>query len=300
MVQAAVAVFGVPVVAAGSTTTCHADVMTFDAVKKKRKKNRPDNIMLISGSGHPKLSKEVSDILKVPLADATLSRYADGEVDIKVNTQVRGKDIFYIQPCSSPSSDNIMELLLFISLCRRSGAKRVTAIIPYFPFKHRRLGTMSSTKYNSRFLSSSAMDFSIMLQEMGVDRVIAVDLQRPGQGQEACFFDNSIPLEVILTTKMMISYFVVNADRFFSDDRHIVVVAPNRECLKKALKFSVGVRKGLGRKKVDLMGFTHQGTSATNKGSGDKLDSLGEANVRFFFHKINSLFLLYFLIFTNF
>lgn len=256
---------------------CHSDI-TFDAVKSKRKKNRPDNIMLIAGSGHPKLSQEVADLLNVPLADATIRRYADGEVDIKVNTQVRGKDVFYIQPCSAPSSDNIMELLLLISLCRRSGAKKVTAIIPYFPFKHRRLGTMSSTKYNSRFLSSSAMDFSIMLQEMGVDRVIAVDLQRPGQGQEACFFDNSIPLEVILTTNMMVSYFVDNAGRFFDNKRRIVVVAPNRECLKKALKFSVGVRKGLERTKVDLMGFTHQGTGAT-QGKGDKLDSLGEANV---------------------
>ena len=235
--------------------------------------------MLISGSGHPKLSQEISDLLKVPLADATIKRFADGEVDIKIHTEIRGKDVFYIQPCSTPSSDNIMELLLLISACRRSGAKRVTAIIPYFPFKHRRLGTMSSTKYNSRFLSSSAMDFSIMLQEMGVHRVIAVDLQRPGQGQEACFFDNSIPLEVILTTNMMSSYFVDNANRFFDKDRNIVVVAPNRECLKKALKFSTGLRKGLRREKIELMGFTHQGTGAKN-GDNDKMDALGHAEVR--------------------
>jgi ribose-phosphate pyrophosphokinase len=294
--------------------------ITFDALKKRRKKNRIDNIMLIAGSGHPKLSAEISQLLNVPLAEASIARFADGEVNIKIHTEVRGKDVFYIQPCSAPSSDNVMELLLFISACRRSGAKRVTAVIPvgtrdaiaisallcfdaclccrhtriyicltllfflffchqYFPFKHRRLGTMSSTKFNSRFLSSSAMDFAIMMQEMGVDRVIAVDLQRPGQGQEACFFDNSIPLEVILTTNMMITHFKKAADRLFHNDRPIVVAAPNRECLKKALKFSMGLKKGLRRDHIGLLGFTHQGTG--NKNSKDnKLDALGDADVR--------------------
>lgn len=276
LLQAAVAVCGVPSFMSHSCSD--EQIGGFDALKNRRKKNREDNIMLISGTGHPKLSQEIADLLNVPLADASIKRFADGEVDIKLHTEVRGKDVFYIQPCSTPSSDNIMELLLLISACRRSNAKRVTAVIPYFPFKHRRLGTMSSTKYNSRFLSSSAMDFSIMLQEMGVDRVIAVDLQRPGQGQEACFFDNSIPLEVILTTNMMISHFVENSARFFSNDRPIVVVAPNRECLKRALKFSIGLKKGLHREKVEIIGFTHQGTDAT-KGTSDKLDALGGAEV---------------------
>jgi ribose-phosphate pyrophosphokinase len=103
-----------------------------------------------------------------------------GEVDIRIEDEVRGKDVYFIQSCSTPCSDNVMETLLFISACRRSGAKRVTAVLPYFPFKHRRHGTIASTKYQSRFLASASMDFATMLQEMGVDRVVAVDLQRPG------------------------------------------------------------------------------------------------------------------------
>ena len=103
---------------------------SFDALKLKRKKYRADNLMLVAGSGHPKLAEEISSLLKVPLADASISRFADGEVHIKIAEQVRGKDIFYIQSCAAPSSDNIVELLLFISACRRSGAKRVTAVVP--------------------------------------------------------------------------------------------------------------------------------------------------------------------------
>lgn len=214
-----------------------------------------------------------------------------GEVNIKIDDPVRGKDVFYIQSASAPSSDNIIEMLLFISACRRSGAKRVTAVVPYFPFKHRRLGTMSSTKYNSRFLSSASMDFAIMMQEMGVDRVIAVDLQRPGQGQEACFFDNSIPLEVVLTTNLMIEHFVRYSHRFFKKERPIVVVAPNREVLKRALKVSVGLRKGLERDDVHLIGFTHQGTGAMESKNG-KLDPLGNASVCCFLYLLNTLYKL--------
>lgn len=131
ILQAAIAACAFP---AAAHAYCNDEaeplVGSFDALKKRRKKNRKENIMLISGSGHPKLSAEISSLLNVPLADASIARFADGEVNIKINTEIRGKDVFYIQPCSAPSSDNILELLLFISACRRSGAKRVTAVIP--------------------------------------------------------------------------------------------------------------------------------------------------------------------------
>ena len=138
---------------------------------------------------------------------------------------------------------------------------------------------MASSKYDSRFLTSSSMDFAIMMQEMGVDRVVAVDLQRPGQGQEACFFDNSVPLEVVLTLNMMIDHFVEKKSKLFDNDRRIVIAAPNRECLKKALKFSVGLKNGLKREEISLVGFTHQGSGNLNSRS-DKLDALGDADVR--------------------
>ena len=169
-----------------------------------------------------------------------------------------------------------MEIILFVSAARRSGAKRVPAVIPYFPFKHRRRGTTSSVKYNSRFLSSAAMDFAIMLQEVGVDRVMAVDLQRTGQGQEACFFDNSIPTEVLLTTNLMIDHLIKKINDSKSDK--IVIVSPNVECLKRALKVEIGLKTGLHKKKVSLVGFMQQSTGVYNE---DKLlEPLGLADVK--------------------
>jgi ribose-phosphate pyrophosphokinase len=134
-------------------------------------------MVLISGSAHPELAKEISAIIGVPLADADIKRFSDGEVYVQINHNLRGKDVFVIQPCAAPVNDSIMELLLTVSCVRRSSARRVIAVIPYFGYKHHRRGAPISTKHNSRFLFSSSMAFAKMLQEMGVDRVIAVDLQ---------------------------------------------------------------------------------------------------------------------------
>jgi ribose-phosphate pyrophosphokinase len=207
-----------------------------------------------------------------------------------VDSEIRGKDVYFVQPCGTPVSDNIVEILLMVSAARRSGAKRVTAVIPYFPFKHRRKGTTSSAKYRSRFLSSAAMDFAIMLQEVGVDRVVAVDLQRPGQGQEACFFDNSVPLEVVLTKGLMIKYFAENIK--FDADRPIIIVSPNTECLKRAMKFTSGLKKSLDRKDVSLIGFMQLGTGTGSQDDKLLLEPLGEANVRLYESHIYPLFSL--------
>ena len=146
-----------------------------------------------------------------------------------------------------------MELLLTISCAKRSGAKRVTAVIPYFGYRHHRRGSPLSTKHHSRFLWSASGDFAKMLQVMGVDRVISVDLQRPGQGQEACFFDNFIPVETVLTTNMMVDYFAKNIPLMSP----IVIVSPDSECTKKARKFQKGLLATGKFDQVGLAAFIH-------------------------------------------
>lgn len=186
---------------------------SFGATTNLRRTNRKtstvtlESLCLIGGTANKDLAVEIADMMKVPIASSTIGRFADGEVSVQINENVRGKDVFIVQTCASPVNDSIMELLLTVSCVRRSGARRVTAVIPYFGYKHHRRGSPLSTLHQSRFLTSGAMDFAKMLQEMGVDRVIAVDLQRPGQGQEACFFDNNVPLETILTTDSLVDFF---------------------------------------------------------------------------------------------
>jgi phosphoribosylpyrophosphate synthetase len=92
---------------------------------------------------------------------------AHREIFIKINESVRGKSCFVIQTCAAPVNDNIMELILTITALKRSGAASVTAIIPYFGYKHNRRGLPMSTTYHSRFLWSAAGDLAKMLQIAG-------------------------------------------------------------------------------------------------------------------------------------
>lgn len=198
-----------------------------------------DSMVILSGSAHPELAKKVAAEIKVPLCNAQLSRFADGEVSVQIFDNLRGKDVFIIQSCAAPVNDSIMELLLTVSCIRRADVHRLIAVVPYFGYKHHRRGTALSTKHHSRFLSSGAADFAAMLEELGVDRVIAVDLQRPGQGHEACFFDNKIPVESLLTTDLFVDHLIKN--KVLSDA--ITVVAPNAEGFKKARNFQNGLRR---------------------------------------------------------
>ena len=278
----------------GGTRTSTADVgdgvlhePTFKAASAVRKgqgllRNLPPNslerntsdlssLILLAGSSHRDLAMKISELIGVPVAKASVSRFSDGEVSIQVNDSLRGQDVFVVQTCAAPVNDSIIELLLTVSCARRSGAKRVIAVIPYFGYKHHRRGSVVSTTYHSRFLSSGAMDFAKMLQEMGVDRVISVDLQRPGQGQEACFFDTSVPLEVVLSNEAMVRHLVNEvklADR-------IVVVSANTEGFKKARKFQVGLLNSTASS-VQLATFVSRESTGSGPIDTTKLELLGD------------------------
>lgn len=210
--------------------------------QKQKKVATLESLVLVGGSAYPQLSAEIASLIGVQLAAASVARFNDGEVNLQFHETLFEKDVFIIQPCAAPVNDSIMELLLTVSCARRAGARRVTAVIPYYGYKHHRRGAATSTKHNSRYITSGAVDFAKMLQEMGVDRVISVDLQRPGQGQEACFFDNQVPLESVVTTDYLVNYFVKNIPL----RGPIVVIAPNAECVNKARKFQLGFKKVFG------------------------------------------------------
>mmetsp|Transcript_4342 Transcript_4342/g.7736 ORF Transcript_4342/g.7736 Transcript_4342/m.7736 type:complete len:435 (+) Transcript_4342:74-1378(+) len=198
-----------------------------------------EKIKIIGGNGNKKLAEEVAEALGINLMKSRTAQYADGEVMVQLDENVRGKDIYVVQSCAAPVNVAIMELLLTCSAVARASAKRVTAVIPYFAYKHHRRGAPISTGLKSRFLWSASSDFAKMLEVVGVDRVIAVDLQRPGQGHEACFFSPQIPVETIMTTEMAAKYMA----KRMHFPRPVCVVAPNSETIKKARKFELKFRK---------------------------------------------------------
>ena len=200
------------------------------------------NTLIVAGTAVPKLGRHVSELLGLEVTNIDVRRFSDGEMSCRYNESVREKNLYVIQSCAAPVNDNIMELLLLVSAARRAGAHRITAVIPYFGYKYHRRGLPISTVHQSRFLWSASHDFAEMLSAVGVDNIIAVDLQRPGQGHEACFFDNNTPIETFSSEDKMVEYFATQV-KF---DNRIVIVAPNADCVKKAVKFKLKLSKKTG------------------------------------------------------
>ena len=93
----------------------------------------PDsNLMVFSGNAHPKLAKDVCDDLNIPLGKAHVGQFSDGEVQVEIQENVRGKDVFVVQPTCMPTNNNVMELLIMVDALKRSSAERITTVIPYF------------------------------------------------------------------------------------------------------------------------------------------------------------------------
>lgn len=230
----------------------------------------PD-IAIISGTASRVLSELVCKELNRPLSDVDISQFSDGETSIRIRESMRGKDIFIIQTCAPPVNDSVMELLLSIAAAKRSGATSVTAVIPYFGYRLNRRGLPISTTHHSRFLWNAAGDLAKMLLVVGADKVISVDLQRPGQGHEACFFKTQLPAETISTNDMFVSYFQNHLD----GNVPVAVVSPNTEFVKKAKKFQRKLKSSRGDLVVDYAAFLRS-DSDTSFMKGASLELQGD------------------------
>src|SRR5580700_3683493 len=93
-----------------------------------------DHLTIISGRAHPDLAKEIADYLGIKLAAIEIGDFPDGEISVKLNQNIRGCDVFIVQPTGPPVNRNIMELLILIDACRRASAARITAVLPYFGY----------------------------------------------------------------------------------------------------------------------------------------------------------------------
>jgi len=228
-----------------------------------KKNGLEGHTMVVAGTAVPRLGKDISDLLELKVADVDVRRFSDGEIHCRYNESVREKNLYIIQSCAAPVNDNITELLLLVSAAKRAGANRVTAVIPYFGYKYHRRGLPISTVHQSRFLWSASGDFAEMLSAVGVDNIISVDLQRPGQGHEACFFDNNTPIETISTEDLMVQYFASEVKL----TNPVVIVAPNADCVKKAVKFKRKLRESTSLTNIDHAVFlaAKETTSAVSK-----------------------------------
>jgi ribose-phosphate pyrophosphokinase len=139
--------------------------------------------MVFTGNAHPQLAQEVAKELSIRLGDADVSKFSDGEISVEINENVRGKDVFIIQPTSEPTNSNLMELLFMADALRRASAARITAVIPYFGYARQ------DRRVRSSRVPISAKLVADMIAKSGVDRVLTVDLHSE---QIQGFFDISV------------------------------------------------------------------------------------------------------------
>jgi ribose-phosphate pyrophosphokinase len=149
---------------------------------------------ILSGTSNPRLSKEISRKLKSKLINTNIKRFADGEIYIEINENIRGNSVFVIQSTSNPANDNILELLLCIDALRRSSAKNITAVIPYFGYARQDRKVAPRTSISAKVVSN-------LITNAGANRIVTVDLHA---GQIQGFFD--IPVDNLFTTPLFARY----------------------------------------------------------------------------------------------
>ena len=149
---------------------------------------------ILSGTSNLKLSKEISKLLKLKLVNTNIKRFSDGEIYIEINENIRGNSVFVIQSTSNPANDNLMELLLCIDALRRSSAKNITAVIPYFGYARQDRKVAPRTSISAKVVAN-------LITNAGASRVVTVDLHA---GQIQGFFD--MPVDNLFTTPLFARY----------------------------------------------------------------------------------------------
>jgi ribose-phosphate pyrophosphokinase len=148
-------------------------------------------LMLLSGTGNPELSQRIAREIDLPLAPMDITRFADGEFDVKIHESVRGHDVFLIQPTCQPVSDNLIQLFVTLDALRRASAARITAVIPYYGYQRKEKKSAPRDPISAKLMAN-------IIELAGASRVVAVDLHAEAiQG----FFD--IPVDALTATKIL-------------------------------------------------------------------------------------------------
>ncbi len=168
------------------------------------------NISVFAGNANPVLAQDITRHLKVPLGRAHVGRFSDGEVNAELMENVRGRDVFIVQPTCPPANDNLMELLMMTDACRRASARRITAVMPYFGYARQ------DRRPRATRVAIAAKLVANMVVRAGVDRLLTVDLHAD---QIQGFFD--IPVDNVYASPVLLG------DAWKHKDGGMVVVSPD-------------------------------------------------------------------------
>ncbi|KAG6852493.1 Ribose-phosphate pyrophosphokinase 2 [Blastosporella zonata] len=209
-----------------------------------------NSIRILAGNSHPELAQAVAERLNVPLVPVTVKQFSNGEINVKIAESVRDEDVFIIQSGCSDVNDNFMELLILISACKTASARRITAVIPCFPYARMDKKDKSRAPITAKLVAN-------MLTVAGCDHVITMDLHA---SQIQGFFD--IPVDNLFSEPLMISYI----KRSVPDWRNCIIVSPDAGGAKRvtAIADKLGVEFAL----------IHRGRDGKSQTAPERMDIL--------------------------
>ena len=181
------------------------------------------SIKIFTGNSNPSFAKEMAEILGVPVADAKVSTFSDGEISVNIKETVRGTDVFIIQSTNSPVNNNLMELLIMIDAFKRASAGRITAVMPYYGYARQDRKAKSRDPITAKLVAD-------LLTSAGADRVLTMDLHA---AQIQGYFN--IPVDHLLGSPILAKHFV---DKGLADQEDVVVVSPDLGSVTRARKFA--------------------------------------------------------------
>lgn len=185
------------------------------------------DLKIFSGNANIALAKGICDYLKVPLGDVTVSTFSDGEIMVQLNENVRGMDIFIVQPSSNPVNRSIMELLIMIDALKRASAYRITAVLPYFGYARQDRKVQSRAPITAKLIAD-------IITAAGAQRVLTIDLHA---GQIQGFFN--IPVDHLYATPVILDY--INKLNL----KDLVVVSPDAGGVERARAFAKRLKASL-------------------------------------------------------
>jgi len=187
----------------------------------------PYEVKLFCGNANRPLAEEIAQHLDVRLGDADVSRFSDGEVYVQINENVRGEDVFIVQPTCPPVNDNLMELLVMIDAFKRASARRITAVLPYYGYGRQDRKSQSRVPISAKLVAD-------LITTAGASRVLAIDLHA---GQIQGFFN--IPVDHLFAAPVIIDYLAKK------DLEDVVLVSPDAGGVERARAIAKRLRAGL-------------------------------------------------------
>jgi ribose-phosphate pyrophosphokinase len=185
------------------------------------------DLLIFSGSANPELSSKIAQYLDVPLGSAYIGRFSDGETRIEIESNVRGRDVFLIQPTCAPANENIMELVIIIDALRRASAQRITAVIPYYGYSRQERKSAPRTPITAKLVAD-------LLVSSGIHRILTIELHT---GAIQGFFN--IPVDHLYSKPIFTEHFVkMNLE-------NPIIVSPDAGGVERARAFAKVLNCGL-------------------------------------------------------